>query len=187
MGKTNCLGHQHKGGRRLPFAELLPVILIIAVMLGFRARRTMTIQPLRPVMLIGRMVVLALLAVIILLNSTPQWIIYGGGFLGLASAWIFSHYTLRLTRFEKNQEGLTYRTNPYIGGIVVIVTLVRLIINTSTVFALKVSAPSSGPVVASQGPLTMAIFFLFLGYWFFYYWGILHKARILLADVHSAP
>ncbi len=133
-------------------------------------------------MLIGRMVVLALLAIVILLNSTPEWLLYAGCLLGVAAAWFFSRYSLRLTHFEKAQDTLTYRTNPYIGAVVVAVTVIRLIINTQSVLALKVSAPPSGPIQVSQGPLTMAVFFFFLGYWFLYYLGILKKGKVLLED-----
>ncbi len=166
--------------------ELLPIILIIAVILGLRARRTMTVQPVRAVMLIGRMVILALLAAVVALNSTPNWMLYASALAGLGAAWLASQYSLRLTRFEKTQEALAYRTNPYVGAAVIALTVVRLILDTNSGLALKVSSPGSGPARLSQGPLTMLVYFLFLGYWFFYYWGILRRAKALLEGFRPA-
>ena len=101
-------------------ASSLPLVILIVVVVGLRARRTMTSQLVRPVMLIGRLVVLTLLSIVILLSMVPQTMMFLGIIIGLGIGFGLAFFGLRHTQFEKASGGLRYRANPYIGGIVLL-------------------------------------------------------------------
>ena len=159
-------------------ASSLPLVILIVVVVGLRARRTMTSQLVRPVMLIGRLVVLTLLGIVILLGMVPQIMMFLGIIVGLGIGFGLAFFGLRHTQFETASDGLRYKTNPYIGGIVVLLVVLRIVVDihsSSSIFANQNSPNAT--MALSQGPLTVFLYFLFLGYWVFYYIGVLRRSR----------
>ena len=164
-------------------ASALPLAILIVVVVGLRARRTMTSQLVRPVMLIGRLVVLGLLSIVLLLGMVPQTMMFLGIVIGLGIGLVLAFYSLKHTQFESAHDGLRYKTNPYIGGIVLLLVVLRIVVdihNSSSIFQNQNS--SHATMAISQGPLTVFLYFLFLGYWMFYYIGVLRRSRDLLKE-----
>ena len=157
-------------------ASSLPLVILIVVVVGLRARRTMTSQLVRPVMLIGRLVVLTLLSIVILLSMVPQTMMFLGIIIGLGIGFGLAFFGLRHTQFEKASGGLRYRANPYIGGIVLLLVVFRILVDIHSSSSIFQNQNSPNATMAlSQGPLTVLLYFLFLGHWMVYYIGVLRR------------
>lgn len=171
---------------------------VVLLLLYRRFRRTFGRQPLRPKRMIFRIVVLAIICVLLL--ASPFRGINGdvaaaaGAVIGVALGfWALVH-----TRFEATPQGRFYTPNSYIGMLVVALFLGRLIYRFIVIYPLVHRAAreaaqnpqlQANPFAAyERSPLTLALFFLFAGYYICYYAGVLLKSRNLRpADQDRRP
>ena len=172
------------------FSRILPWIfaLLIPLALYRRLRRTFGRQPLLPKRMMVRVAIFLLLAAALALS--PRHVTLqdlGGLALGVALAlWGASR-----TRFETENGRRYYIPHTYTGIAVTLLFVGRLIYRftqTSTLAAAGGSAPAAGPQAAMQSPLTLAIFFVLIGYYVCYYSWVLWKSRhITAADLEVPP
>lgn len=161
--------------------SILPLLVLILVVVGLRARRTMTSQPVRPTMLIVRIVILTLVGILLLFGLVPQISLLLGLGIGLAAGLALAFYSLKHTQFDNTGGEVRYKANPYLGGLVVLLLVLRMAVDFSSIDSiLQTEAPAVHHALQwQQGPLSLALYFLFLTYWVFYYIGVLKKARAL--------
>jgi hypothetical protein len=151
-----------------------------------RFRRTFGRQALRPRRMIVRMVLLSVIAVVLapaaVRSSANAWALAAALLLGVALAvWGARH-----TRFESHAGELHYVPHTYAGMVVSALFLGRLLYR---LLALPYSAVSSGAAATAAGspaletlyqsPLTLAVFFILIGYYLSYYGYVLYKSQQL--------
>lgn len=150
---------------------LIPIILVVIVVMAFRVRRTMKEQPFRPATIWPRTVLLGLLglAVIAVEMRTVETIagVAGGLILGL----LLGGYSLSHTRFTKDSNPPRYKTNPYIGAVVVTLFAIRVLYDASLAHAQLGHAGAVIPIGATW--ISALLYFLFVAYWEVYYIGVI--------------
>jgi hypothetical protein len=179
---------QHMWGSALTAALVLLIIYR-------RFRRNFGRQPLRPKSMTVRMAILATLGIVLApaaLRSLDGALAIGAGLavgLGLG-LWAAKH-----TRFERHQDQLHYIPHTYTGMVVSALFLGRLIYR----FALphegySPMAPVTGNSGAAalgsvyQNPLTLAIFFVLIAYYLYYYSYVLwESSHLKSADLEAPP
>jgi hypothetical protein len=173
------------------YSRFLPWVfaLLIPLALYRRFKRTFGRQLLVPARLIVRIVIFLILAAALTLGS-PHYALeeLGGMAVGAALAlWGASR-----TRFEIENGRRYYIPHTYTGIAVTLLFVGRLIYrlaqSSGDLAAAGYTAPSAGPTAAMQSPLTIAIFFVLIGYYVCYYSWVLRKSRhITPADLEVAP
>jgi hypothetical protein len=173
------------------YSRILPWVfaLLIPLALYRRFKRTFGRQPLVPARLIVRIVIFLLIAVLLSV-SARNFVLQGlgGVVIGVALAlWGASR-----TRFETADGRRYYIPHTYTGIAVTLLFVGRLIYriaqSSGALAAAGDTAPTAGPKAAMQSPLTMAIFFVLIGYYVCYYSWVLWKSRhITAADLEVPP
>jgi hypothetical protein len=173
------------------YSRILPWVfaLLIPLALYRRLKRTFGRQPLAPTRMIVRIAIFLLLAVVLTLGARRYALQeLGGVALGAALAlWGASR-----TRFETENGRRYYIPHTYTGIAVTLLFVGRLIYrlaqSSSVLGAAGDTAPTAGPKAAMQSPLTIAIFFVLIGYYVCYYSWVLWKSRhITAADLEAPP
>ncbi len=152
---------------------VLPIAIIILAVLFLRTRRTITVQPVRLPIMISRMIMLVAIGTLVAGGVVPNILtligIATGILVGIGGAFLSLHYTL----WDTTESEVHYKANPYIGSIVVALVVIRIVLSLGTV-------PTSGsPVLVTQSPLTLALYYLFVSYWMVYYMGVVQHARAI--------
>jgi hypothetical protein len=164
--------------------KLITPILIGALVVWAivrRARRTFGRQPVQPVRMWLRIGILTFAGAAIVATSgmrSPQMLeaLIGGLLCGAALAGL----GLRHTRFEVTTEGRFYTPHTYIGVAVMLLFLGRLAYRFLYLSSATGGAFAAGPGAAAayqRSPLTLGTFGLLVGYYVFYYAGVLYRTR----------
>ena len=163
------------------------LVLIPIVILGVwrRVRSQFGLQPIRRKRMIVRIVIFGVLGGLVALAAMHDMRLLAGLGGGIVAGAALGLLGLRLSRFEIDPiKGDCYVPNPYIGALVTVLFLGRLLWRYPMLMqqmqgSTGASPPLSGPPVG-QSPLTLALFGLFVGYYICYYAGLLiHHQRIL--------
>lgn len=176
------------------YSRILPWVfaLIIPLALYRRFRRTFGRQLLRPRRMIVRIAIFLLLAAALALrmqNDALQEL--GGGLVGAALAlWGASR-----TRFATVDAQRYYIPHTHTGIAVSLLFVGRLVYRLTQSSGVLVAAGGAGgtaastePLAAVQGPLTVGIFFVLIGYYVCYYSWVLWKSRhVTAADLEVSP
>ena len=169
------------------FIAPLIIIAILVLRVWSRVRSQFGLQPIRRRRMITRVVVFAILGVLmafyaISLRNTNLLLGVGGGVvIGLALGLV----GLNLTRFEVDSvKGDCYVPNPYIGALLTILFLGRIVWRLAMVSPqLMDSTGTAQPVYGAQlgqSPLTLGILCVIVGYYVCYFAGLLiHHQRIV--------
>ena len=145
-----------------------------------RIRRSIGRQPVRPGRMQVRIVMLALAALLVSSRSLHSPELGGALLAGLLGGAALGFLGLRHTKFETTEQGSFYIPHTYIGVSVSALLLARLAYRFVAVYpAVHAAAQANADPFASyqKSPLTLAIFGVVVGYYVFYYVGILMKSR----------
>ncbi|MBE1159598.1 DUF1453 domain-containing protein [Dyella acidiphila] len=169
------------------FSMPLVMIPLLVLIVWRRVRTQFGVQPIRRRRMSLRIAIFSVLGVLsaafalrypTMLEGLVGGLVVGAG-LGLLG--------LRLTRFHVDAvKGDCYVPNPYIGALVTILLLTRLLwrfamLSPQLQDASGMTPPVHGPAIG-QSPLTFAMFGLFVGYYICYFAGLLiHHQRLLRA------
>jgi hypothetical protein len=163
-------------------APQLVMPLVMAPILVFamwrRVRRTFGPQPIQRKRMMLRMGLFALAGVFIAATGLLNLHLLEGLLGGVLAGAALGLLGLKLTRFERNAAGAdVYIPNPWIGGVLTVLLLGRLIwhfavLGTQAGAAAAPTAPQFG-----NSPLTLLVFGLMIGYYIAYYAGLLVHHR----------
>ena len=147
-----------------------PLVLIPIVIRGVwrRVRSQFGLQPIRRKRMIVRIVIFGVLGGLVALAAMHDMRLLAGLGGGIVAGAALGLLGLRLSRFEIDPiKGDCYVPNPYIGALVTVLFLGRLLWRYPMLMqqmqgSTGASPPLSGPPVG-QSPLTLALFGLFVG------------------------
>lgn len=152
-------------------SRLIPIALAVVVVMAFRVRRTMSEQVYRSATIWSRVVLLSLLGLFVLVVEMHSVTSLAGVAAGLILGLVLGGYSLRHTAFQKSVDPPRYKTNPYIGAVVVTLFAVRILYDAMLAHA-HISHPGPvNPFAASW--LAALLYFLFVAYWDVYYIGLI--------------
>src|SRR5581483_1240068 len=155
---------------------------LIALLYYRRFRRSFGRQPVQPKRMITRVVILCVVGALLLIGATlnPMMLAadVGGLILGLALGW----WGLKLTRFERHADGVHYIPHSWFGIGITVLLLARLAYRFTVLWPAMQGAHGAAPAAAQpppypNSPLTLALFGLLIGYYVFYYLGVLRMAK----------
>ncbi|GAB2571447.1 DUF1453 domain-containing protein [Dyella jejuensis] len=165
----------------------MPLIMVplMALAVWRRVRNQFGLQPIRPWKMVARVVFFAVFGIAIglyAMRDTQLLAGLGGGLLVGAGLGLLG---LRLSRFELHPvKGDCYVPNPYIGAVVIVLFLGRLVWRFAMLSPqwrdpMGTTSPIRGPELG-QSPLTLALSGLVVGYYVCYFAGLLiHYQRIV--------
>jgi hypothetical protein len=171
----------------------LVMIPLLAFAVWRRVRRQFGAQPIQRKRMILRIVIFAVLGALSAFLALRDILLLEGLVGGLAAGLVLGFVGLRLSRFIVDPvKGDCYVPNPYVGALVTVLFLGRLLWRFSALFPqlqdpTGATPPAHGPPMG-QSPLTLAIFGIFVGYYICYYTGLLiHHQRLLRSRPELAP
>lgn len=160
----------------LSIAISVPLIVLIYYR---RFRRLFGRQPVREGRMIARVVILALVGAMLLAVALRNPLALAADAGGLVAGVALGWWGLRLTRFERQPDGVHYIPHSWF-GIGIAALLVGRLIYRFMVFspAAQQAAQDTAPLATYQrSPLTLALFGLLVGYYVCYYIGVLRVAK----------
>ncbi|HEY2035620.1 MAG TPA: hypothetical protein VGG96_01300 [Steroidobacteraceae bacterium] len=98
---------------------------------------------------------------------------------GIAGGAVIGYVGLRYTKFEVQPDGRFYTPHTYIGVAVTALFFGRLLYRFLTLY--DGAVPNRGLAAAYQSPFTLAVFGALVGYYVFYYLGVLQRMRLTSA------
>jgi hypothetical protein len=167
--------------------------LLFGALIGFaiyrRVRRNIGRQLLSPLRLKWRIGLFAVVGTLVLFVSARDAALCAAMLAGIAGGAALGWLGLKHTQFEATPQGRWYTPHTYIGAFVSALFLgrvaYRFIVLYSTSHAV---AANSDPFAAYQkSPLTLAIFGVLVGYYIFYYSGVLRHSRDLQVPPGDSP
>lgn len=161
---------------------LFPVLMgvFVVAMIARRMMRNIGRQRLRPGPMQLRIALLSLLGVMFAIGALRDMTLFGALCAGAAAGVVLGWFGLRHTRFERTDEGDFYTPHTYIGVAVSLLLLARLGYRFLVIYPSMQAAAQAdrNPLAAFQrSPLTLAIFGVLIGYYVFYYTGVLRARR----------
>ena len=181
------------------FSKIGPfLIAALAVFVIYRRlRRSFGQQQLRRVRMQVRIVMLLIVGCLLLPAAWRSAEFLSAVLAGVAAGVALALWGAARTRFLKIDQQLYYVPHTYTGIAVSLLFLGRLVYRFvqeygGTPAAHAVAADSAGPAFASAGmlqsPLTVALFFVLMGYYVCYYSVVLWKSkRVIAEEVSSGP
>ena len=169
---------------------------LVALALYRRFRRLFGRQPLQLTRIKVRIALLSLLTLLLLVRSLHSTDLAAAGLVGFAGGAALAYVGLRLTRFDNMPGGIFYTPNGYIGAILSVLLLSRIVYRFQVIYPAfqAAQADDANPFAAFQrSPLTFALFGIVIGYYLAYYVGLLLRSTalraqpVLAADAASPP
>ncbi|HTV86236.1 MAG TPA: DUF1453 domain-containing protein [Dyella sp.] len=171
----------------------LVMIPLLAFAVWRRVRRQFGAQPIQRKRMILRIAIFVVLGVLSAALAMRDLRLIEGLAGGLVAGLVLGLVGLRLSRFIVDPaKGDCYVPNPYVGALVTVLFLGRLLWRFSVLFPQMqdptgATPPAQGPAMG-QSPLTLAIFGIFVAYYICYYAGLLiHHQRLLRSRPELAP
>lgn len=169
----------------LHFTMPLVLIPVVALAVWRRVRSQFGPQPIRRKKMTARVVIFVVLGGLFASLAMHDMGLLAGLGGGTVAGVALGLLGLRFSRFQLDPiKGDCYVPNPYIGGLVTVLFLARLLWRF-TMLAPQLQDPTGatppihGPDIG-QSPLTMAMFGLFVGYYICYFAGLLiHHQRLV--------
>jgi len=159
----------------------LAVSLLIGWSIVRRARRSFGRQPVRPVRLWARTVVLVLVGVLALVASVTRADLIEADAAGLLGGVALGLVGLHHTKFEATSEGRFYTPHTYIGLSVSALFVARIAFRIVSVYAAPGALVTPGSPLQQfhRNPLTLAILGVVVGYYVVFNLGVLQASRKL--------
>ena len=118
-----------------------------------------------------------LLVVLIALTALARPDVEAGLFGGVAAGAALAIYGLKLTRFERTEQGFFYTPNAYLGVGLTLLFVSRVVWRMAQLYGGVDGAHAAGAQGMTLSPLTMLLFGLIAGYYTTYAAGILRWRR----------
>jgi hypothetical protein len=169
------------------FIAPLIIIPILVLRVWSRVRSQFGLQPIQRKRMITRIAIFAILGLLVALYAlsvrNADLLLGVGG--GVAIGVVIGLVGLNFTRFELDPvKGDCYVPNPYIGALITILFLGRIVwrlamVSPQLMDSTGTAQPAHGPAIG-QSPLTLGLFALIVGYYICYFTGLLiHHQRIV--------
>jgi hypothetical protein len=180
------------------FSKIVPFLIAILVLFVIyrRFRRSFGQQPLRPVRMQVRIVVLLVIGCLLLTAVFRSAAFIFAVLAGIAAGVALAMWGAARTRFLRVSGQLYYVPHTYTGIAVSFLFLGRLVYRliqaTGTVHAIHAAAPDSAsqgfaPAGLLQSPLTLGLYFVLMGYYVCYYSMVLWKSKRVVPEEVSTP
>jgi cytochrome b561 len=130
------------------------------------------------------MIVLSFIGALIAFGATRDVNLLGALLAGIAGGAALAWFGLQHTKFERTEQGDFYTPHTYIGLAVSVLLIGRITYRFFIVYPAMQAAThvDQNPFAAFQrSPLTLAIFGVLIGYYVFYYAGVLRASKSLPA------
>ncbi|MGN6312427.1 MAG: DUF1453 domain-containing protein [Rhodanobacteraceae bacterium] len=152
---------------------------LIALLYYRRFRRSFGRQPVQPARMITRVVILGLVGGLLLLGSVVDMRMFAGEIAGLVAGLALGFWGLKLTRFERKDDGVHYIPHSWFGIGIMVLLLARLAYRWMVMWPAMQAAHAAGMQQPPypRSPLTLALFGLLVGYYVCYYIGVLRAAK----------
>jgi hypothetical protein len=175
------------------FSKIVPFLIAILVLFVVyrRFRRSFGQQPLRPVRMQVRIVVLLVIGCLLLTAVFRSAAFISAVLAGIVAGVALAMWGAARTRFLRVSGQLYYVPHTYTGIAVSFLFLGRLVYRliqvTGNVHAIHAAAPDSAsqgfaPAGLLQSPLTLGLYFVLMGYYVCYYSMVLWKSKRVVAE-----
>jgi hypothetical protein len=166
---------------------IIPILTgaFVLLMIYRRVRRNIGRQALQPGRMWFRVVFLSIAAALIAFGASRDMNLLGALLAGVAGGAALGWFGLQHTKFEATAQGNFYTPHTYIGVAVSALLIARLAYRLVAVYPTVQAAQQANesPFASFQrSPLTLAILGIVIGYYVFYYFGVLQRGRSLPAD-----
>lgn len=154
--------------------------LFVLLMIARRVMRNIGRQPVREGLMQFRIVLLSMIGALFAFGALRDVTLFGALLGGAAAGVALGWFGLRHTRFEKTEQGSFYTPHTWIGVAVSLLLIARVAYRFLIVLpAMQTAAQADpNPFAALQGsPLTLAIFGVLIGYYVYYYVGVLRTSK----------
>jgi hypothetical protein len=163
---------------------IFPLLMgaFILFILYRRVRRNIGRQAVSPARMQFRMGMLSVVGVLFAFFAMRDINLLGSLLAGVAGGALLAWFGLKHTQFEKTASGVFYTPHTYIGLAVSALLIARLAYRFIIVYPTMQAAAQAdqdGLAAFQRSPLTLAIFGILIGYYVFYYAGVLSKAKRL--------
>jgi hypothetical protein len=163
------------------FRSVVPILVGVLVLWAMyrRVRRSFGAQAVNPIRLRLRIGVLGLVSALLLIASARNLALLATLLAGAACGTALAYIGLRHTKFEVNARGRFYTPHTYMGLLVTALFVGRILLRLlPTVASARATLPSDpDPLRGIQSnPATLATFGILMGYYLFYYVGVLWKS-----------
>lgn len=170
--------------QKLIFPIMMGAFILFAIYR--RVRRNVGRQPVQPTRMRSRMVMLSVIGALIALGATRDINLLGALAAGVAGGAALAWFGLQHTKFENTAQGNFYTPHTYIGAAVSLLLLARIAYRFFIVLPSMQAAAHAdqNPFAAFQrSPLTLAIFGVLIGYYVFYFAGVLRASKNLVRAI----
>lgn len=159
--------------------SLAIAIPLIALLYYRRFRRSFGRQPVQPARMMTRVVFLCLVGGFLLLGSVIDPKMLAADVAGLVAGVALGFWGLRLTRFEREPDGVHYIPHSWFGIGIMVLLLARLAYRLMVMWPAMQAAQAAGAQHPPypNSPMTLALFGLLVGYYVCYYLGVLRTAK----------
>jgi hypothetical protein len=181
---------------QVDFSQIGPFLIAAVVLFAVygRFRRNLGQQPLRPVRMRVRSIILLIVGGALLPVIPRSTAFVAAVVLGVALGVALASWGAARTRFLKVDHQLYYVPHTYTGVAVSLLFLGRLVYRLIQVYAgwdvgHGVGAPTQeyAPAGMLRSPLTLGLFFVLVGYYVYYYSAVLWKAKRVVLDEVRHP
>ena len=182
------------------FSQIVPFLIALLVVFAIyrRFRRSFGQQPLRPVRMQVRIVLLLVVGGLLLPAALRSTAFLSAVLAGIVAGVALAMWGAARTRFLRVSGQLYYVPHTYTGIAVSLLFVGRLVYRliqvSGTVHAAHTAAAADSasqgfaPAGMLQSPLTLGLYFVLMGYYVCYYSMVLWKSkRVVAEEVNSAP
>jgi hypothetical protein len=178
---------------KFDFSQIVPFLVAVLVLFVIyrRFRRSFGQQPLRPVRMQARIVVLLVIGCLLLTAAFRSAAFISAVLTGIVAGVALAIWGAARTRFQRVSGQLYYLPHTYTGIAVSFLFLGRLVYRliqvTGNAQAMHAAAPGAvsqglGPAGLLQSPLTLGLYFVLMGYYVCYYSMVLSKSKRVVAE-----
>jgi hypothetical protein len=178
---------------KFDFLQIVPYLtaLLVVFLIYRRLRRSFGQQPLRPLRMRVRIVLLLVIGCLLLPAAFRSAAFMSAVLLGTAAGVALAMWGVARTRFLRVANQLYYVPHTYTGIAVSLLFLGRLVYRLVQVYGNMHAPHPTGADAASQAfaptsmlqsPLTVGLFFVLMGYYVCYYSMVLWKSKRVVAE-----